>query len=49
MASLPVRDPVGDHLLTPHNAALAVIVVTAVPRTGRVEHRTAPVSVPICQ
>jgi nicotinamidase-related amidase len=25
MASLPVRDPVGDHLLTPHNAALAVI------------------------
>jgi nicotinamidase-related amidase len=25
MASLPVRDPVGDHLLTPQNAALAVI------------------------
>ena len=25
IASLPVRDPVGDHLLTPHNAALAVI------------------------
>ena len=25
MASLPVRDPVGDHLLTPHNAALIVI------------------------
>ena len=25
MASLPVRDPVGDHLLTPENAALAVI------------------------
>ena len=25
MASLPVRDPVGDHLLTPKNAALAVI------------------------
>jgi hypothetical protein len=25
MASLPVRDPVGDHLLTPHNTALAVI------------------------
>jgi nicotinamidase-related amidase len=25
MASLPKRDPVGDHLLTPHNAALAVI------------------------
>jgi nicotinamidase-related amidase len=25
MASLPVRDPVGDHLLTPHNAALVVI------------------------
>jgi nicotinamidase-related amidase len=25
MASLPVRDPVGDHLLTPKNAALLVI------------------------
>ena len=25
MASLPVRDPVGDHLLTPKNAALALI------------------------
>ena len=25
MASLPVRDPIGDHLLTPKNAALAVI------------------------
>ena len=25
MASLPVRDPVGDHLLTPQNAALLVI------------------------
>jgi nicotinamidase-related amidase len=25
MASLPVRDPVGDHLLTPQNATLAVI------------------------
>jgi len=25
MASLPIRDPVGDHLLTPQNAALAVI------------------------
>jgi nicotinamidase-related amidase len=25
MASLPVRDPVGDHLLTPENAALCVI------------------------
>jgi hypothetical protein len=25
MASLPVRDPVGDHVLTPQNAALAVI------------------------
>ena len=25
MASLPVRDPVGDHLLTPKNAALVVI------------------------
>jgi nicotinamidase-related amidase len=25
MTSLPVRDPVGDHLLTPQNAALAVI------------------------
>jgi nicotinamidase-related amidase len=24
MASLPVRDPVGDHLLTPQNAALVV-------------------------
>ena len=25
MASLLVRDPVGDHLLTPHNSALIVI------------------------
>ncbi len=25
MTSLPIRDPVGDHLLTPQNAALAVI------------------------
>jgi hypothetical protein len=25
MASLPVRDPVGDHLLTPQNAVMAVI------------------------
>jgi nicotinamidase-related amidase len=25
MASLPMRDPVGDHLLTPQNAALVVI------------------------
>jgi nicotinamidase-related amidase len=25
MASLPVRDPVGDHLLTPQNSALVVI------------------------
>ena len=25
MASLPVRDPVGDHLLTPQNAAMLVI------------------------
>jgi len=25
MASLPVRDRVGDHLLTPQNAALVVI------------------------
>ena len=25
MASLPIRDPLGDHLLTPQNAALAVI------------------------
>jgi nicotinamidase-related amidase len=25
MASLPVRDPIGDHLLTPQNAALTVI------------------------
>jgi nicotinamidase-related amidase len=24
MASLPVRDPIGDHLLTPQNAALVV-------------------------
>jgi hypothetical protein len=24
MASLPVRDPIGDHLLTPQNAALIV-------------------------
>jgi hypothetical protein len=25
MASLPVRDPIADHLLTPQNAALVVI------------------------
>jgi nicotinamidase-related amidase len=25
MASLPIRDPVGDHLLTPQNSALVVI------------------------
>ena len=25
MASLPIRDPVADHLLTPQNAALLVI------------------------
>jgi hypothetical protein len=25
MASLPVRDPVGDHLLTPHNAVMVVV------------------------
>jgi len=25
MASLPVRDPVGDHLLTPQNAVMAVV------------------------
>ena len=25
MASLPVRDPIGDHLLTPQNATLVVI------------------------
>ena len=25
MASLPVRDPVGDHVLTPQNSALVVI------------------------
>jgi nicotinamidase-related amidase len=25
MASLPLRDPIGDHLLTPQNAALVVI------------------------
>lgn len=25
MASLPVSDPVGDHLLTPQNSALVVI------------------------
>src|SRR4051812_29158737 len=25
MASLPIRDPIGDHLLTPQNAALVVI------------------------
>jgi len=25
MTSLPERDPTGDHLLTPKNAALAVI------------------------
>jgi hypothetical protein len=26
MASLPIRDAVGDHLLTPQNSALVVIV-----------------------
>jgi hypothetical protein len=33
MASLPVRDPVGDHLLTPQNAAFLVIaeVIEIVP------------------
>ena len=25
MASLPVRDPIGDHLLTPQNSALLVV------------------------
>jgi hypothetical protein len=25
MASLPIRDPVGDHLLTPQNSALVVL------------------------
>ena len=25
MANLPVRDPVGDHLLTPQNVAMFVI------------------------
>jgi hypothetical protein len=25
MAGAPVRDPVGDHLLTPHNVPLVVI------------------------
>jgi hypothetical protein len=25
MASLPVRDPVGDHLLTPQNGVMVVI------------------------
>ena len=25
MASLPVRDPVGDHLLTPQNAVMVVV------------------------
>ena len=25
MASLPIRDPVGDHLLTPENTVLAVV------------------------
>ena len=34
---------------TPADTARTAIVVTAVPRTGRVDHRTAPVSVPICQ
>ena len=34
MASLPVRDPVGDHLLTPRNAALAVIDYQRVVRAG---------------
>ena len=25
MTSLPVRDPVGDHLLTPQNAVMVVV------------------------
>jgi hypothetical protein len=25
MASLPIRDPIGDHLLTPPNAVMVVI------------------------
>src|ERR1700759_2988144 len=25
MTSLPIRDPIADHLITPHNAALIVI------------------------
>jgi nicotinamidase-related amidase len=25
MASIPVRDPIGDHLLTPQNSALLVV------------------------
>ena len=32
MASLPIRDPIGDHLLTPQNAALAVIDIVLTER-----------------
>lgn len=38
MASLPVRDPVGDPLLTPQNAAL--IVIDAIGGTSEKAHRT---------
>jgi hypothetical protein len=37
MASLPVRDPVGDHLLTPQNAAL-LLIDPAVAVRGRAVH-----------
>jgi hypothetical protein len=36
MASLPLRDPVGDHLLTPQNAAFLLIAeVIEIVRTER--------------
>jgi hypothetical protein len=35
MGSLPVRDPVGDHLLTPQNAAFLVIEVIEIVLTER--------------
>jgi hypothetical protein len=36
MASLPLRDPVGDHLLTPQNATFLVIAkVIEIVRTER--------------
>ena len=35
MTSLPIRDPDGDHLLTPQNAALVVIEIVLTERLLR--------------